>query len=222
MRAIKKYYSLEKSDNNAELYIYGDITSWPWEDSDVSSYILSKQLSELNKDDSITVYINSYGGEVAEGLAIYNMLKRFNSVTTVVDGFAASIASVIFMAGSKRIMNPASLLLIHNAWSHVSGNASDMRKEANDLDTITASSITAYMERVNIGEDKLHELMDAETWITPEDAVNMGFATEAGKAAVNQSARGVIMQRVSGKTPAPIIETQLNNFLGRIGRKGNT
>ena len=123
---MKRYYSLyqDKEKNVADIYIYGDITSWPWTESDVSSYILSKQLSEL--DDSvkdINVYISSYGGEVAEGLAIYNALKRHSAkVTTYADGFACSIASVIFAAGDERVMSDTSLLMIHNAWGVVLGN----------------------------------------------------------------------------------------------------
>ena len=97
--AIKKYYSLAKNGDAIDVYIYGDITSWPWDESDVSSYGLAKEL-ELTEAEQINCYINSYGGEVAEGLAIYNQLKRHPAkVTTICDGFACSAASVIFMAG---------------------------------------------------------------------------------------------------------------------------
>ena len=113
----KKYYSLVQENNEATINIYGDITSWEWFESDVSSYTLSKEL-EVIEADTIHVYINSYGGEVAEGLAIYNALKRHKAkIITHTDGFACSIASVIFMAGDERIMSTASLLMIHNAWT---------------------------------------------------------------------------------------------------------
>ena len=117
---MKKYYSLyqEEGSREASINIYGDITSWEWLESDVSSYTLSKEIEGLDVD-NLHVYINSYGGEVAEGLAIYNSLKRHKAkVTTHDDGFAASIASVIFMAGDERIMSNASLLFIHNAWTY--------------------------------------------------------------------------------------------------------
>ena len=110
----KKYYSLVQENNEATINIYGDITSWEWYPGDVSSYTLSKHLETIEAD-TINVYINSYGGEVAEGLAIYNSLKRHKAkVKTYCDGFACSIASVIFMAGDERIMSTASLLMIHN------------------------------------------------------------------------------------------------------------
>ena len=103
---IKRYYSLETEGEKADLYIYGDITSWPWLQSDVSAYLLSKKLEELKDVSEIDVYINSYGGEVAEGLAIYNALKRHKAkVVTHCDGFACSISSVIFMAGDERVMS---------------------------------------------------------------------------------------------------------------------
>lgn len=174
----KKYYNLETEGTKAALYIYGDITSWPWMESDVSSCNLSKQLEQLGDVDEIDVYINSYGGEVAEGLAIYNALKRHKAkVTTYCDGFACSIASVIFMAGDVRVMSTASLLMIHNAWTYASGNANELRKQADDLDTITQASINAYMEKVNISEEELKGLLDEETWLSPQEALEKGLAT---------------------------------------------
>lgn len=174
-----KYYSLVKNEaeNSADIYIYGDITSWEWLESDVSSYTLSKEIAGLDVA-SINVYINSYGGEVAEGLAIYNQLKRHNAkVITYCDGFACSAASIVFMAGDERIMSASSLLMIHNVWAWASGNANDLRKQADDLEKITQPSISAYMEKVNITEDELKTLLDEETWILPQEALDMEFAT---------------------------------------------
>ena len=174
----RKFYSLVVNEKTADIAIYGDICSWPWLESDVSAYNLSKQLDELTDVDTINVNINSYGGEVAEGLAIYNSLRRHSAkVVTRCDGFACSIASVIFMAGDERIMHDASLLMIHNAWTRAVGNAADLRKAAEDIDVITQASKNAYMSHVSITEEKLTELMDAESWISPQDAVEMGFAT---------------------------------------------
>lgn len=201
----RRYYSMAVEDRTAIIDIYGDITSWPWLESDVSAYNLSQRLAELADVDEIFVNINSYGGEVAEGLAIYNALRRHGAkVTTRCDGFACSIASVIFMAGTSRIMNSASLLMIHNAWTHASGNASELRKQADDLDTITSASKAAYLSAVGIGDDELSDLMDNETWITPEDALGMGFATEIADAQeaanVSQSARRAVFERIMAQT----------------------
>lgn len=174
---MKKYYSLVTNGTTSDIYIYGDITSWEWFESDVSSYTLVKELDSIESD-IINVYINSYGGEVAEGLAIYNALKRHKAkIITYCDGFACSIASVIFMAGEERIMSNASLLMIHNAWTYTVGNSNQLRKEADDLETITQASINAYLSGVNIDQEELQEMLDNESWITPEDSLKMGFAT---------------------------------------------
>jgi ATP-dependent Clp protease protease subunit len=174
---MKKYYSLTTSGSEADVYIFGDITSWEYFENDVSSYTLSKELQGLDVD-VINIHINSYGGEVAEGLAIYNMLRNHKAkIRTYCDGFACSIASVIFMAGDERLMNSASMLFIHNAWTYASGNSTQLRKEADDLDVINQGSVAAYMHGVNITEDELKTMLDAETWILPSDALEMGFAT---------------------------------------------
>lgn len=173
----KKYFQLTQNNNEVDIQIYGDITSWDWFESDVSSYTLSKQIEGLECD-QINVYINSYGGEVAEGLAIYNQLKRHKAkVKTICDGFACSAASVVFMAGDERVMSTASLLMIHNAWSWASGNAKELRKQADDLDKITQASINAYMQEVNVTEEELKQLLDDETWLTPQEALEMNFIT---------------------------------------------
>lgn len=196
----KQYFQLATAGNTAELTIYGDITSFPWNASDVSSYNLSAQLAALEGVSNINVYINSYGGEVAEGLAIYNALKRHPAkVKTICDGMACSIASVIFMAGDERIMNKASLLMIHNAWSFAEGNADELRKQADDLEKINSASVAAYMTHVNLSKPKLKALMDAETWLTPKEAVRYGFATsidEAESEHAEQSARKCIFEKL--------------------------
>lgn len=175
------FYDIAQEEGTADIYIFGDITSWPYEDSDVSAYRLANQIKDIPEGTNITVHINSFGGEVAEGLAIYNAL-RARDVTTVCDGFAASAASVIFAAGKTRIMNAASLLFIHNASCMAAGNSGEMKKAAEFLDTITSSIQAAYKESgVNLKDDELTALMDAETWIKPDDAVEWGFATEVAE-----------------------------------------
>lgn len=179
---MKKYYSLVKSGAEADVYIFGDIvdptTKELWElESDVSGLSLANEVKDLDVE-VINVHINSYGGVVSEGLAIYNTLKNHKAkVKTYCDGFACSAASVVFMAGDERIMNNASLLFIHNVWTTTSGNAAQLRKEADDLDVISQGAVAAYMSAVNIPEEKLREMLDAETWILPGDALEMGFAT---------------------------------------------
>lgn len=209
MKGLKPYFALEVEDNAASITIYGDITSWPWLESDVSAYLLSKQIEAIDAD-TIHVYINSYGGEVAEGLAIYNALRRHPAhVVTHCDGFACSAASVVFMAGDERVMGDASLLMIHHAWNYASGNASELRKAADDLEVISDAAANAYRARVNIDDDELTALLDGETWIAPQYAVDMGFATaiqqDAHSGTPAASARSHIMEcLLQPKSGAPV------------------
>lgn len=195
MKKNKKFFSLVKEKQTATLNIYGDITSWPWLDTDVSAANLSKQLESLGDVEQIDVYINSYGGEVAEGLAIYNALRRHKAkVRTYCDGFACSIASVIFMAGDERIMNEASLLMIHNAWTYAMGNSAELRKQADDLEKITQASVEAYKAHSSLSEDEIKNLMDNETWILPEEALSYGFATTVDKTENEKASQSAWLQ----------------------------
>lgn len=199
---MKRYYSLYQEGETADLYIYGDITSFRLLNSDVSSYSLSQELKELKDVEQINVYINSYGGEVAEGLAIYNALKRHSAnVTTIADGFACSIASVIFAAGDERLMSEASLLMIHNAWSYANGDSNDLRKQADDLEKITQASIKSYMSITNSSEEKIKQMMDEETWLDGNEAIELGFATRLvnveEKQVATQAVRKQLMQKVN-------------------------
>ena len=198
---MKPYIRME--NNRAELYIYGDIEDYKWLESDVTSYQIAKELSGITTEE-IDVYINSYGGSVAAGLAIYNSLKQHKAkVKTYCDGFACSIASVIFMAGDERMMSGSSLLMVHNPWTNVSGNAEELRKTADDLDKMTQASIHAYMDRATISEEEIKKLLNEETWILPSEALEYGFATSIigldAREEYSQSARRKIMQCLTGK-----------------------
>lgn len=178
---MKKFYQLTQNNDVAELYIYGDITSFEFFENDVTAKNIIDEIKAITAS-TINVYISSYGGEVQAGLAIYNALKRHSAkVRTIVDGFACSIASVIFMAGEERIMNESSLLMIHNAWSYADGNAKELRKIADDLDKITEASIAAYTAHSTLSEEKIREMMDNESWILPDEAIEYGFATAIEK-----------------------------------------
>ena len=202
MKEPKKYYQLTQSEAAADLYIFGDICKYAWpEYGEASGVTIVNQLKALDVD-RINVHINSYGGDVSEGLAIYNVLREHKAeIVTICDGFACSAASVVFMAGDQRRMSPASLLMIHNAWTIAMGNAATLRKTADDIETITQASVEAYKHGASISEDEIKALMDAETWILPEQAVEYGFATEIDETddgdEPKQSAFGVIMQKLT-------------------------
>lgn len=192
----ERFYQLTNvSEDSATLYIYGDITSIKWFENDVCVYDLAKEIGDLNGK-ALTVRINSYGGEVAEGLAIYNLLKSYEGeVTTICDGFACSAASVVFMAGTKRIMPRSSLLMIHNAWTWASGDADDLRKAAEDLEKITQPSVDIYTSVSNLDADEIKAMMDAETWIDADEALDYGFTTEIIEEAAMQSLEDGILAK---------------------------
>lgn len=165
-----------KTSASADLYIYGDIinnTGWKWDDSDVMPDDVKNLLDEIKDVKDLNIYINSGGGSVFAGLAIYNMLKRSNANKTVyVDGVAASIASVIALAGDRVIVPSNAFLMIHKPWSLAIGNSSDFRKMADDLDRIETGIMNVYKENLKdgVGIETIQELVDAETWLNGEDA----------------------------------------------------
>lgn len=178
--------------NTLELYIYttvqDDYITYDWENhcfknvkSETSADFFRQKLSEYESVEFINVYINSLGGSVMEGVAIYNQLKRHSAFKTVyIDGFACSVASVIAMAGNKVVMPVNAVMMIHNAWTYCEGNAADMRKCADDLDKINEASRQAYIQKSNgkIKEEKLIELLEAESYLTAKDCLEYGFADE--------------------------------------------
>lgn len=143
----------------------------------------SKDLNKIlnaNKDASlIDIYINSLGGDVFEGVAIYNVLKRTRAYKRVfIDGIAASAASVIAMAGNSIYMPKSAMMMIHNAWSYVQGNANDLRKAADELDVCNSAIRTTYMERFKGTEDELKQMMDDETFLAADQCLEYGLCTK--------------------------------------------
>lgn len=176
-----------EKDGAADLYIYGDIyegahvwNAFTGVDCGTGSLELVDALNQLPAEvGEVNVHINSYGGDVSEGVAIYTALRNCGrTVNTYVDGFACSIASVVLMAGERRVMGPASLVMVHDPWMKATGNAEELRKAAEDLDVIGQASRAAYMGRVAISAEELDRLMREETWLGAEQAVEYGFATE--------------------------------------------
>lgn len=206
---MNKPYQLQKNAEGNELFIHGDITSYTWYEDDVCAFDLAKDLKECSGD--ITVRINSYGGEVAQGLAIYNLLKDYDGkVTTKCDGFACSAASVIFMAGQERVMPKSSLLMIHNAWSWASGDSNALKKAAEDLEKMTQPSIEIYKANSNLSEEAIKEMMDNETWITAEEALEYGFITSIVEDGAKQSLDNHYLSKMIFKTKE--LESKINEL----------
>lgn len=185
-----RYFQFVKVDDNlTELYIYGDIRKPSlierWleieDDSRVDAYSFKDALNEVNTP-NLLVRINSMGGSVSEGLAIYGLLSDFNGhLITQVDGFACSAASVIFMSGQERIMPENGLLMIHNAWTDACGDPNELRKAADDLEIITKPSVNIYVNKTGLSEEEIKNMMDKETWMDYKSAFEKGFATSIQK-----------------------------------------
>jgi HK97 family phage major capsid protein len=175
----RRYFSMQaKGEKTAEIDIYEQIGKDFWDNSGIGAKEFAKELKALGDVDKIILRLNSPGGSVFEGLAIYNLLVAHSAAKEVyVDGIAASIASVIAMAG-KVIMPQNAIMMIHDPFGIVMGDASDMRKMADSLDKIKSSIISAYMTKTNISEQDVSDLMSDETWMNAEDALGWGFADE--------------------------------------------
>ena len=190
-----------------ELYIYGDVEAetlnreaWRYEPGENSAQHFREELAKYPNASEIRIYINSYGGSVFEGTAIYNQLKRHPAHKTVyVDGFACSIASVIAMAGDEVVMPRNTMMMIHIMWSCVCGNAAELRKAADDLDIINDAGRQAYLSKVGdkLTEEKLAEMMDAETWLTAEQCIEYGLADRLAEQDADMSNASAILQRVN-------------------------
>jgi ATP-dependent Clp protease protease subunit len=166
-------------DSVGEILIYGNITDVKWEDTDVTPKEFKDEMDKLNDKKIINLYINSGGGGVFPGMAIYNILQRTKAETfAYVDGLAASIASVILQGAKNRIISKTSWAMIHNAMTIVWGNAKEMRRTADVLDKIEVGILEAYMGRTGMKKEELQAMMDAETWMTGEEAVAFGFADQ--------------------------------------------
>jgi ATP-dependent protease ClpP protease subunit len=161
---------------SAEVTIYDPIGQ-DWIGNGVTAKKFREELLALGELDEIVVRINSPGGEVFDGFAIYNALKDNPARVVVhVDGLAASIASVIAMAGDEVIMGRGATLMIHNPWTLAIGDADDMRKVAEQLDKVGKGLVDAYMSRAKVSRQRVISWMDDETWFTAEEAVGAGFA----------------------------------------------
>ncbi|WP_051620978.1 head maturation protease, ClpP-related [Paenibacillus sp. UNC451MF] len=196
MTKPKKFWNLNQmTKNSAEITIYGDIGNSWWNDS-ISAKQFSDDLKSLGDEvEQITVRLNSAGGSVFEGLTIRSILKNHKADVTVhIDGYAASIASIIAMAGDKIVMAKGSMMMIHNPMSSMyGGEAKDFREAANLLDKIRDSLVSVYANRTGLSTDELIQMLDDETWMSAEEAVQYGFADEIEDGSpVTASIRGAV------------------------------
>ena len=176
----KKPWEMKMSADgkSGDIFIYGDIETYKWMDEDTTATSFKDDLDALGDVSTINLYINSPGGSVFAGIAIHNMLKRHEAELNVyVDALAASIASVIAMAGDTIYMPKNSMMMIHNPWTIAIGNAQEFRKKAEDLDRIGGSAVQSYLQKSGdkLDETKLKEMLDAETWLSADEAFQYGL-----------------------------------------------
>jgi ATP-dependent Clp protease protease subunit len=159
------------------LFLNGTIAEESWFDDEVTPALFKDELNSGEGD--ITVWINSPGGDCIAAAQIYNMLMDYKgNVTVKIDGIAASAASVIAMAGNKVIVSPVSMIMIHNPATIAAGDTSEMQKAIAMLDEVKESIINAYEIKTGLSRARLSHLMDAETWMDANSAVELGFADE--------------------------------------------
>ena len=159
------------------LFLNGTIAEESWFDDDVTPQLFKEELESGSGD--ITVWINSPGGDCVAAAQIYNMLMEYRgSVTVKIDGIAASAASVIAMAGTKVLVSPVSMMMIHNPATIAFGDTGDMQKAIDMLSEVKESIINAYEIKTGMSRAKLSHLMDAESWMNANKAVELGFADE--------------------------------------------
>ena len=159
------------------LELHGTIAEESWFDDDVTPQLFKDELNAGSGD--ITVWINSPGGDCVAAAQIYNMLTQYKgNVTVKIDGIASSAASVIAMAGNTVLMSPVSMMMIHNPATVAFGDHAEMQKAIDMLAEVKESIINAYVIKTGLSRSKLSHLMDAETWMDANKAVELGFADD--------------------------------------------
>jgi len=198
-KMIWKIEQSQKAENLHLLYIYDDVSAtgkfnwntWEYDDSETSAKFFREELAKISEGGEIELHINSNGGSVKEGTAIYNQLVQHESRKTgYVDGVAHSVAFLILQACDKRVMGLGTSALIHNMWMQCEGNATQLRKYADDLDAMMESNRKVFLKRATITEQRLMELMEVETYLTPQQCLDYGLideiSGEADQNAINQ------------------------------------
>lgn len=196
----RKFYAIQQLDRGADLYIFGDIVSYPWTElGEASGMSIVNQIKNLDVDE-IRVHIDSYGGSVSEGWAIYNAMRQHPAkIVAYGDGFVASAALFPFLAGDERIASNLSAYYFHQVMVSAEGYAADLRAAANEAEMMTEIGINAFVERTGMTADEVRQLMAGETWLTPAQALDCGLATSImadETLPVAQDAKKAIMQRV--------------------------
>lgn len=174
----KPYFKAALNSSALELFVYSEIGA-DFLGAGITVDTVRQSVGQAGDFDSITMRINSPGGDAFEGVAISNYLRSLGKpITVFIDGVAASAASILAMAGDEVVMGEASMMMIHNAWTMVAGEAKDLRAMADLLDKVSHDSVAAgYQRKTGLPAETIQQMMDSETWLSAQEAVEQGFAT---------------------------------------------
>ena len=202
-KIINKYISAKASGKTGELYIFGQITDTKWYDDENTPTSIKQALEDMGDIDTLEIRVNSEGGSVFAGLAIIGVIDNFKSkknckTVSIVEGLAASMASVIACSADKVVMKENAFMMIHPASSFAWGNSEDLRHTADLLEKVDGQLRDIYMKRFNDSREKLNELVDAETWLTAKEAKGYGLCDEIQESVkLAACANGVIFNNVN-------------------------
>lgn len=197
----KPYFDIQQFGEQTDIYIFGDITRYADEASqETSGHSLVQQLKKIPDAAEINLHIDSFGGNVSEGWAIYNALQSSRArVTSYADGFVASAAIYPFLAGQERIASNVSAFYFHPASQLAAGYAEDLRNAANALDQLTEIGLGAFTN-AGMEEQAARDLVNSKAWYSPAAMLEKGIATSIRKtgdaSGVSQSVRGLIVQQL--------------------------
>jgi len=229
-KMIWKIEPSQKAENVHLLYIYDDVSAtgkfnwntWEFDDSETSAKYFREELAKISNGSEIELHINSNGGSVKEGTAIYNQLVQHESTKTgYVDGVSHSVAFLILQACDKRIMGLGTSALIHNMWMQCEGNASQLRKYADDLDAMMESNRKVFMKRATITEEKLMELMETETYLTPQQCLEYGLIDEISGEADQSSINQLNLTRINQLKKEVTNQKQLREEIAQLVKNVN-
>ncbi|MDU0461932.1 head maturation protease, ClpP-related [Staphylococcus ureilyticus] len=175
---------IKTSERKASIDMYGEIVDEKFDDVETSAVSFKQALKDLGDVEEIDININSPGGSVFSGIAIYNQIKNHPAkITAHIQGLAASIATCIAMGADKVVMPANAMMMIHNAWTLAMGNSNDLRKQADDLDKINQTVFQSYVDKnPDIDHALLRQYMDEETWLTASECKDLGLIDEIGNA----------------------------------------
>ena len=189
---VRKFWNWKTTNEEHILFLNGTIAEESWFDDDVTPRLFKSELDNYKGD--ITVWINSPGGDCIAAAQIYNMLiEHQGEVTIKIDGIAASAASVIAMAGTKVLMSPVSMMMIHNPMTVAVGNKDQMKQVMAMLDEVKESIMNAYEIKTDLPRQKLSNMMDSETWMNVHKAIELGFCD------------GLLERNTNETTEAPVV-----------------